>query len=74
DLKKCEKELEKPDARRSLKALYEISRHIHSHTVSVPDVKTMAQIEKALDKAGILMGINMHEEEIWRIVEKDEGG
>lgn len=73
DLKKCEKELEKPDARRSLKALYEISRHIHSHTVSVPDVKTMAQIEKALDREKILIGINMREEDIWKIVEENDG-
>jgi len=72
DLKNCEKELRKPDARRSVEALYEISRHIHSHTVAAPDVKTIKRIEKVLDKEGILLGVNLPEEEIWRIVEGEK--
>lgn len=71
DVKNCEKELEKPDARRSVEALYEISRHIHSHTVAAPDVKTIKKIEKILGKEGILLGINLSEEEIWKIVESE---
>lgn len=72
DLKNCEKELRRPDARRSVEALYEISRHIHSHTVAAPDVKTIKKIEKVLDKEGILLGVNLPEEEIWRIVEGEK--
>ncbi len=71
DLKRCEEEYSKPDAKRSLTALYEISRHIHSHTVSAPDVKTIAKIAKALDKQGILMGVDLPEDRIWEIVESE---
>jgi voltage-gated potassium channel len=69
DVKNCEEELQRPDARRSVEALYEISRHIHSHTVAAPDVKSIKKIEKALDKEGILLGADLHEEKIWEIVE-----
>ncbi len=69
DVKNCEDELKKPDAKRSVEALYEISRHIHSHTVAAPDVKIIKKIEKALDKEGILLGVNLPEEQIWKIVE-----
>lgn len=72
DLERCEKEYQKPDAKRSLQALDEISRHIHSHTVSAPDVKVIKNIEKALIKKGILIGVNVPEEEIWKIVESAE--
>ncbi len=72
DVRNCEKELQKPDARRSVEALYEISRHIHSHTVAAPDVKTIKKIEKVLDKEGILLGIDLPENEIWRIVEAEK--
>lgn len=71
DVKNCERELDNPDARRSLEALYEISRHIHSHTVSATDVKTIKNIVSALKKEGLLLGIDLPEEEIWDIVEKE---
>ncbi len=71
DLDNCEEELEKPDARRSLTALYEISRHIHTHTVAAPEEKIIHNIENKLDKKGVLMGINLSEDEIWEIVEKE---
>jgi voltage-gated potassium channel len=69
DVKNCEDELKKPDARRSVEALYKISRQIHSHTVAAPDLKSIKKIEKALNKEGILLGINLPEEKIWEIVE-----
>ncbi|MGB9936609.1 MAG: 3H domain-containing protein [Methanobacterium sp.] len=69
DIKNCEEELKKPDARKSVEALYEISRHIHSHTVAAPDVNAIKKIEKALNKEGILIGINLPEDKIWEIVE-----
>ncbi len=69
DVKNCEDELKRPDARRSVESLYKISRQIHSHTVAAPDVSTIKKIEKALDKKGILLGINLPEEKIWEIVE-----
>lgn len=72
DLERCEKEYQKPDAKRSLQALDEISRHIHSHTVSAPDVKVIKSIEKALIKEGMLLGADVPEEEIWEIVESAE--
>lgn len=72
DLERCEKEYHKPDAKRSLQALDEISRHIHSHTVSAPDVKVIKSIEKALIKEGMLLGADVPEEEIWEIVESAE--
>jgi voltage-gated potassium channel len=69
DIKNCENELKRPDARRSVETLYEISRQIHSHTVAAPDVKIIKKIEKALDEEGILLGVNLPEEKIWEIVE-----
>ena len=72
DLEHCEEEYQKPDAKRSLQALDEISRHIHSHTVSAPDVEVIKKIEEALIKEGILIGVNVPEEEIWEIVESAE--
>ncbi len=53
DLKKCEKEYEKPDAKRSLETLSQISRQVHSHTVSARDVETIQKIEKSLVKCRI---------------------
>ena len=69
DVKNCEDELKRPDARRSVESLYKISRQIHSHTVAAPDVKTIKKIEKVLDNKGILLGVNLPEEKIWEIVE-----
>ena len=69
DVKNCEDELKRPEARRSVESLYKISRQIHSHTVAAPDVKTIKKIEKALDNKGILLGVNLPEEKIWEIVE-----
>lgn len=71
DLEMCEKELKKPDARRSLTALYEISRHLHTHTIAAPQEKIMQKIEKKLDKNGVLLGIDLSDEKIWEIVEKE---
>ncbi len=71
DLENCEKELEKEDAKRSLTALYEISRHIHSHTVAAPEEKNIRKIEQELKKIGILLGVNLSEDEKWDIVEKE---
>ena len=39
DLKRCEEEYKKPDARRSLETLSHISRNVHSHTISARDVE-----------------------------------
>jgi len=72
DLKKCEEEYKKPDARRSLDTLSQISRNIHSHTVSAADVKTIEKIIKALDKSGELLGVDLPEKAIWDIVESAE--
>jgi len=74
DVKNCEDELKRPDARRSVESLYKISRQIHSHTVAAPDVKTIKKIEKALDNKGILLGVNLPEEKIWEIVESQPDG
>ncbi|MDI9623445.1 MAG: 3H domain-containing protein [Methanothermobacter sp.] len=71
DLINCEKELENPDARRSLTALYKISRNIHSHTVAAPDVKIIKKIETELKKKGLLLGVNLSEDEVWDIIEKE---
>ncbi|AAB85747.1 potassium channel related protein [Methanothermobacter thermautotrophicus str. Delta H] len=71
DLKRCMEELENPDARRSLKALYSISRNIHSHTVAAADIKIIMKIEDDLRKRGILLGVNLREDEIWEIVESE---
>lgn len=72
DLKRCEKEYNKPDARRSLDTLSQISRNIHSHTVSATDVETIKKITKALAKSGQLLGADLSEGEIWKIVESAE--
>ena len=72
DLKKCEKEYEKPDAKRSLETLSQISRQVHSHTVSARDVETIQKIEKSLSNAGLLLGVDLPQEEIWNIVESEK--
>jgi voltage-gated potassium channel len=72
DLKKCEEEYEKPDAKRSLETLSQISRQVHSHTVSARDVETIAQIIDALTTEGMLLGVDLSEGEIWNIVESEE--
>ncbi|HSQ02217.1 MAG TPA: 3H domain-containing protein [Methanobacterium sp.] len=72
DLKKCEKEYEKPDAKRSLETLSQISRQVHSHTVSARDVGTIQKIEKSLVNAGLLLGVDLPQEEIWNIVESEK--
>ncbi|BDZ67015.1 3H domain-containing protein [Methanobacterium ferruginis] len=72
DLKRCEEEYKKPDAKRSLDTLSQISRNIHSHTVSAANVKTINKIIKALDKSGQLLGVDLPEKEIWKIVESAE--
>jgi len=71
DLKRCEEELENPDAKRSLIALYKISRNIHSHTIAAPDVKIIKKIESKLKAKGLLLGVNLSEDEIWDIIEKE---
>jgi voltage-gated potassium channel len=72
DLERSEKEYQKPDAKRTLQALDELSKHIHSHTVSARDVNVIKKIEKALIKEGILLGVNLPEEDIWEIVDSAE--
>jgi voltage-gated potassium channel len=72
DLIRCEKEYEKPDARRSLEALSQISRQVHSHTVSARNVETIKKIVNALAKSGMLLGVDLSEEEIWNIVESEK--
>jgi voltage-gated potassium channel len=71
DLKRCEEEYEKPDAKRSLEALSQISRQVHSHTVSARNVETIQKIEKSLARSGMLLGVDLSEEEIWNIVESE---
>jgi len=72
DLKKCEEEYEKTEAKRSLEALSQISRQVHSHTVSARNVETIKKIVKALGKSGMLLGVDLSEEEIWNIVESEK--
>jgi voltage-gated potassium channel len=72
DLKKCEEEYKKPDAKRSLETLSQISRQVHSHTVSARDMETIAQIIDALTTEGMLLGVDLSEGEIWNIVESEE--
>jgi voltage-gated potassium channel len=71
DLENCEQEYQKPEAQRSLKAISAISRNIHSHTISAGDIETIQKIEKELNKLGILIGVNLPENEIWDIVENE---
>ena len=72
DLKNCEEEYKKPDAKRSLETLSQISRQVHSHTVSARDVETIKKIVNALKKSGMLLGVDLNEEEIWNIVESEK--
>jgi voltage-gated potassium channel len=72
DLENCEKEYKKPDAKRSLDTLSQISRQVHSHTVSARDVETIKKIIDALKKSGMLLGVDLSEEEIWNIVESEK--
>ena len=72
DLKNCEEEYKKPDAKRSLEALSQISRQVHSHTVSAGDIGKIKKIENALKKTGMLLGVDLPEDDIWNIVESEE--
>ena len=72
DLKNCEREYQKPESQRSLKALSGISRNIHSHTVSARNVETIKKIVEALGKSGMLLGVDLSEAEIWNIVESEK--
>ena len=72
DLKNCEDEYKKPDAKRSLEALSQISRQVHSHTVSAGDIEKIKKIENALKKTGMLLGVDLPEDDIWNIVESEE--
>lgn len=72
DLKNCEEEYKKPDAKRSLETLSQISRQVHSHTVSARDVQTIMKIIQELTKSGMLLGVDLPEEEIWNIVESEK--
>jgi voltage-gated potassium channel len=72
DLERCEEEYKKPDARRSLETLSQVSRHVHSHTVSARDVNTIKEIVKSLTKTGMLLGIDLPEDDIWNIVESEK--
>ena len=72
DLENCEKEYKKPDAKRSLDTLSQISRQVHSHTVSARDVDTIKKIIDALKRSGMLLGVDLSEEEIWNIVESEK--
>jgi len=72
DLKKCEEEYKKPDAQRSLETLSQISRQVHSHTVSAGDIKKIVEIENALKKTGMLLGVDLPEDDIWNIVGSEE--
>ncbi len=72
DLKICEEEYKKPDAKRSLEALSQISRQVHSHTVSAGDIEKIKKIENALKKTGMLLGVDLPEDDIWNIVESEE--
>ena len=72
DLARCEEEYKKPDAKRSLDTLSQISRQAHSHTVSAKDVETIHKIIQELKKTGMLRGVDLPLDEIWKIVESEE--
>ena len=72
DLARCEEEYKKPDAKRSLDTLSQISRQVHSHTVSAKDVETVHKIVQELKKTGMLLGVDLPVDEIWKIVESEE--
>ncbi|MFY9637834.1 MAG: 3H domain-containing protein [Methanobacterium sp.] len=72
DLKNCEEEYKKPDAKRSLETLSQISRQVHSHTVSARNVETIKKIIQELTKSGMLLGVDLPEEQIWKIVESEK--
>ena len=72
DLKNCEEEYKKPDAKRSLETLSQISRQVHSHTVSARNVETIKKIVQELTKSGMLLGVDLPEEQIWNIVESEK--
>jgi voltage-gated potassium channel len=55
-----------------LEALSQISRQVHSHTVSARNVETIKKIVEALGKSGMLLGVDLSEAEIWNIVESEK--
>ncbi|HEX7468653.1 MAG TPA: 3H domain-containing protein, partial [Methanobacterium sp.] len=67
DLINCEDEYKKPDAKRSLETLSQISRQVHSHTVSARNVETIKKIVQELTRSGMLLGVELPEEQIWKI-------
>nr|WP_279383417.1 3H domain-containing protein [Methanobacterium formicicum] len=55
----------------ALERLYTLSGGgIHSHRITGPDTKSLAQVEKELKKKGFLLGVNLSEEEIFEKIKE----
>ncbi len=72
ELKNYESNLKSKDSKDSLNVLYELSKKIHSHTISADNKKIIEKITNEMKNKEILIGIDINEEEVWKIIEDDE--
>ena len=59
-----------PKRKKSLERIYESVSGIHSHWISGPDKETLEKVAKELKKEGLLLGVDLDEEEIKEVARK----
>ena len=56
-----------PSALNSLKIMQRLNEGLHSHKISGPDQESLDKTVKELEKEGLLVGVNMSDEDILKI-------
>ena len=56
-----------PSALNSLKIMQRLNEGLHSHKISGPDQESLDKTVKELEKEGLLVGVNMSDDDILKI-------